>query len=116
MRNIERTDYREIKAFKQYIENPESVTVLGNLCALYRVLGVHTPWRYPYQRPIARASASVFKDIEREMDSMSSRYLILPKWEDGIRRIYSASLEKNYFCIASTENFELWEAVDECYK
>ena len=112
--NIQKTDYREIKIFKRQIMDPDSVTVLGNLCALYRVLDVHTPWRYPYQIPIARASVTVRNDIEREITRKSSRYLVLPKWETGFNYYFLPDLEKNYIKTSETDNFIFMEADIEC--
>lgn len=110
-RLFHRVDYREVKPFKATIDDPESVTVLGNRCAIYRVLGVHTPWRYPYQVPIALASEAVGHDVERELARRSSRHLVVSKWE-WPERFLSGCLKENYVVVADTKNFQLLRARD----
>lgn len=116
LKNIRKTDYREILVFKERIADKESVTVLGNLCALYRVLEARTPWKYPYQMPISRVSAPIRNAVEHEIVQKSSRYLIFPKWEDGATRLFEGVVKMNYNCISETEDFMLWEANGECTK
>ena len=113
MRSVRKMDYHETKIFRDHIADKESVTVLGNLCALYRVIGVHTPWKYPYQMPISRVSKSIHGEIDQEINRKSSRYLVLPKWESGIRSYFGVFLWKNYFRLTETANFELLEAYPE---
>ena len=110
MRSVRKAGFDETLAFRDKIENRDSVTVLGNICAIYRVLDVRTPWRYPYQRPISYIDKRIFEDVCRELRAKSSRYLIYAKWDVEIMNMFKEHWEMSYRKMAETDNFVLLTA------
>lgn len=96
----------EILSFKPYIKDLQSVTVLGNKCFVYEVLGAQTPWRYPYQEPIINISGDILDEVKSALGGGVSRYIIKSKQEI---LPFAEDLPSKYRCISQTVNYELWE-------
>ena len=96
----------EILSFKPYIKDLQSVTVLGNKCFVYEVLGAQTPWRYPYQTPIINISGDILDEVKSALGGGVSRYIIKSKQEI---LPFAEDLPSKYRCISQTVNYELWE-------
>ena len=109
LQQIRIVQFNEVSAFKKYIEDASSVTVLGNNCQVYRTLGVTTPWRYPYQKPIYRMRDDVGDDIERLIRAGKSRYLVVNLHEKALIKRYGRDIRKHYTEIANTQSYTLWE-------
>ena len=55
------------------------MTVLGNRCEIYDALEAKTPWKYPYQLPIAAIDPEIAASVKEEIRTGSSRYLVVEK-------------------------------------
>ena len=110
IRNIRKAGFDETLIFKDKIDNRDSVTVMGNTCAIYRVLDIHTPWRYPYQKPISQFDRRIYDDVCRGLKDQTCSYLIYAKSDVEIQNLYQEHWKKSYLKIAETDNFVLLKA------
>ena len=101
-------ELKRLECFRKYINPEDSVCVIGNMCEIYRRLGVHTKSHFPFQSQPISISSALCEKFKEEIRMKVDRWIITG--EGTIPKVLQEDLISSYALRESIAGFGLWEA------